>query len=54
MPRDYTEMMGGLDTAIKNGSEDRTNSVVLAVTGKQPKKFRDFAERNKAVWVQDA
>ncbi|KAI3535709.1 AFUA_2G17970 family ergot alkaloid biosynthesis protein [Colletotrichum filicis] len=54
MPRDYAEMMGGLDTAIKNGSEDRTNSVVLAVTGKQPKKFRDFAERNKAVWAQDA
>ncbi|KAJ3942057.1 uncharacterized protein N0V96_007546 [Colletotrichum fioriniae] len=54
MPRDYAEMMGGLDTAIKNGSENRTNSVVLAVTGKQPKKFRDFAERNKAVWTQDA
>ncbi|KAF4782557.1 AFUA_2G17970 family ergot alkaloid biosynthesis protein [Colletotrichum scovillei] len=54
MPRDYAEMMGGLDTAIKNGSEDRTNSVVLAVTGKQPKQFRDFAERNKAVWAQDA
>ncbi|KAK7458316.1 AFUA_2G17970 family ergot alkaloid biosynthesis protein [Colletotrichum acutatum] len=54
MPRDYAEMMGGLDTAIKNGSENRTNSVVLAVTGKQPKKFRDFAERNKVVWAQDA
>ncbi|KXH66681.1 AFUA_2G17970 family ergot alkaloid biosynthesis protein [Colletotrichum salicis] len=51
MPRDYAEMMSGLDTAIKNGSENRTNSVVLAVTGKQPKKFREFAERNKTVWA---
>ncbi|KAK1633482.1 family ergot alkaloid biosynthesis protein [Colletotrichum phormii] len=51
MPRDYAEMMSGLDTAIKNGSENRTNSVVLAVTGRQPKKFREFAERNKTVWA---
>ncbi|CCF41403.1 AFUA_2G17970 family ergot alkaloid biosynthesis protein [Colletotrichum higginsianum] len=51
MPRDYAEMMGGLDTAIKNGSEDRTNSVVLALTGRRPRTFRETAEKNKGVWA---
>ncbi|KAK1573643.1 family ergot alkaloid biosynthesis protein [Colletotrichum navitas] len=54
MPRDYAEMMAGLDTAIKNGSENRTNSVVLALTGKQPRKFRDTAEKHKGVWATAA
>ncbi|TQN69527.1 Agroclavine dehydrogenase, partial [Colletotrichum shisoi] len=51
MPRDYAEMMGGMDAAIKNGSEDRTNSVVLALTGRQPRTFRETAEENKGVWA---
>lgn len=51
MPQDYAEMMGGLDTNIKNGSENRTNSVVLALTGKQPRKFRDVAKEYKSVWA---
>lgn len=51
MPRDYAEMMGAMDTGIKNGSEDRTNSVVLALTGKQPRRFRDTAEKVKNVWA---
>ncbi|GKT47813.1 festuclavine synthase II [Colletotrichum spaethianum] len=54
VPRDYAEMLSGLDTAIKNGSENRTNSVVLALTGKQPRKFRDTAEKNKGVWAESA
>ncbi|KAK1967069.1 family ergot alkaloid biosynthesis protein [Colletotrichum eremochloae] len=53
MPQDYAEMMAGLDTAIKEGSENRTNSVVLAVTGKQPRKFRDTAEKYKGVWATE-
>ncbi|TKW51441.1 Agroclavine dehydrogenase [Colletotrichum tanaceti] len=51
MPRDYAEMMGGLDAAIKNGSEDRTNGVVLALTGRRPRTFRETAEKNKGVWA---
>ncbi|KAK2047274.1 family ergot alkaloid biosynthesis protein [Colletotrichum somersetense] len=54
MPRDYAEMMAALDTAIKNGSENRTNSVVLALTGKKPRKFRDTAEKYKGVWATEA
>ncbi|WQF76492.1 Putative ergot alkaloid biosynthesis protein [Colletotrichum destructivum] len=51
MPRDYADMMGGWDTAIKNGSEDRTNSVVLALTGRRPRTFRETVEKNKGVWA---
>ncbi len=50
MPKDYAELMSALDTSIKHGAEDRTNDVVLSLTGRQPKKFRDFAESVKSVW----
>lgn len=50
MPEDYSRMMSALDIAIKNGSENRTNDVVLAVTGSAPRKFKDFAESAKDVW----
>ncbi|KAK4239073.1 hypothetical protein C8A03DRAFT_43262 [Achaetomium macrosporum] len=50
MPEDYSHMMSALDISIKNGSENRTNDVVLAVTGSAPKKFKDFAESVKEVW----
>jgi hypothetical protein len=51
VPEDYSRMMSSLDTAIKHGSEDRTNDVVLALTGKLPKTFKDWAESSKAVWL---
>ncbi|KAK1992712.1 family ergot alkaloid biosynthesis protein [Colletotrichum falcatum] len=54
MPSDYGEMMAGLDTAIKNGSENQINSVVLELTGKQPTTFRDTAEKDKGVWATAA
>lgn len=41
---DYAQMLAGLDTSIKNGAEDRMNDVVERVTGKAPRRFRDFAE----------
>lgn len=52
-PEDYAKMMGAMDTAIKNGSEDRTNDVVLQLTGKQPARFREFVEQNKDAWPTD-
>ncbi|KAI8182774.1 glycoside hydrolase family 2 [Colletotrichum sp. SAR 10_86] len=54
LPQDYAEMMGAMDTNIKNGSENRTNSVVLAVTGKQPRKFRDVAKELRNVWATES
>ncbi|KAK3335404.1 hypothetical protein B0T19DRAFT_470677 [Cercophora scortea] len=52
MPEDYSRMMGSLDTAIKQGQENRTNDVVELLTGSAPARFRDFAESNKAIWAQ--
>lgn len=54
LPQDYAEMMGAMDTNIKNGSENRTNSVVPALTGKQPRKFRDVAKELRNVWVTES
>lgn len=50
MSRDYGEMMAVLDTNVKHGAEEITNDVVLSLTGKQPKGFRQWAEENKSVW----
>jgi hypothetical protein len=42
MPSDYAKMLAGLDTAIKEGKEDRLSDVVLNVTGRPPKKFEVY------------
>ena len=51
MARDYAEMLAAMDTAIKHGSEERTNDVVLALTGKKPLRFKEWAVGAKAAWV---
>ncbi|KAM0334521.1 hypothetical protein ACHAQA_001551 [Verticillium albo-atrum] len=53
MPEGYAEMMVKLDVDIKNGSEERTNDVILTLTGKAPRKFRDMVEQRKEVWLSD-
>ncbi|KAM7208108.1 hypothetical protein V8F20_001654 [Naviculisporaceae sp. PSN 640] len=50
MPEDYSSMMSALDTGIKYGMENRTNDVVLSVTGVAPKTFKEYAESVKHVW----
>lgn len=40
-----------MDIGINHGGEEKANDVVLSVTGKKPRTFREFAEENKAVWV---
>lgn len=50
IPEDYAKVLAALDIAIKNGAEDRTGDVVLALTGKEARRFRSFAEASKAVW----
>jgi festuclavine dehydrogenase len=42
IPPDYARMLAGLDTAIKDGKENRLNDVVLKVTGHPPKKFEVY------------
>ncbi|KAL2020726.1 hypothetical protein VTK56DRAFT_8026 [Thermocarpiscus australiensis] len=51
MPEDYAKMMSALDTAIKFGSENRTNDVVRTITGRPPRKFIDYAQSVRNVWM---
>jgi festuclavine dehydrogenase len=51
MPDNYSKMMSSLDTAIKHGSENRSNDVVLALTGRTPKTFAEWARSSKSVWL---
>jgi ergot alkaloid biosynthesis protein len=45
MPQEYAAMLAGMDRAIAEGSEDRTTDTVLRLTGRPPRSFRAFAER---------
>jgi hypothetical protein len=38
-------MLAGLDRAIAEGTEDRTTDTVQRLTGRPPRSFRAFAER---------
>lgn len=51
MPAQYANMLASMDAMIAKGSEDRLNDVVLELTGKPPRKFRDFAEASKSCWM---
>lgn len=42
-----------MDTAIARGGEDRVTDEVRAVTGKSPTDFSSFAEKNRAMWLDD-
>jgi hypothetical protein len=42
MPGDYARMLAGLDTAVKEGKENRLSDVVLKVTGRTPMKFEVY------------
>lgn len=54
IPGDYASLLAQLDTAIKNGEEERLNSVILDVTGREPIRFQEFVERcvEKGVWMK--
>lgn len=54
VPDDYAKLLAQLDTAIKNGAEERLNSVILDVTGREPRTFQDFVQRciESGFWVK--
>jgi len=54
IPADYAKLLAELDTTIKNGNEERLNSVILDVTGHQPRKLEDFVEKcaESGVWAR--
>lgn len=51
---DYARMLAGLDTAIREGKEDRLNGVVKDVTGEEPKKLEVFVDEcvGRGIWVK--
>jgi hypothetical protein len=51
MEESYAQILSAMDTAIKHGAENRTNDVVLTLTGRKPKPFRLIAEQSKSVWL---
>jgi uncharacterized protein YbjT (DUF2867 family) len=42
-PRDFAEMLPGLDVAISTGAEDRVTTTVPELTGRPARSFTDFA-----------
>jgi uncharacterized protein YbjT (DUF2867 family) len=45
MPFEFAAMLAGMDRAIAEGAEDRTTDTVQRLTGRPPRSFRAFAER---------
>ncbi|MFE9643952.1 NAD(P)H-binding protein [Streptomyces sp. NPDC006365] len=45
MPAEFAAMLAGMDHAIAEGAEDRTTDTVQRLTGRPPRSFRAFAER---------
>lgn len=53
MPEQHAAVLAAMDTAIRNGSEEhfsRDNDVPGA-TGRPPRSFADFVEKNRDVWA---
>lgn len=48
---EYAKVLAGMDIPIKNCSEEKLNDVVLTVTGRKPKTFKEFAVENKSIWL---
>lgn len=51
LSKEYAQVLAAMDIPIRNGSEERLNDVVLKITGRKPKTFREFALENKSVWL---
>ncbi|MEU8515736.1 NAD(P)H-binding protein [Kitasatospora sp. NPDC048722] len=45
MPREFAELLAGMDRAIAGGAEDRITDTVQRLTGRPPNGFRVVAER---------
>ena len=41
---ELVKALAAMDTAIKDGAEDRLNDAVLKVTGKKPKTLEEFVD----------
>jgi festuclavine dehydrogenase len=52
IPEEYARVLAQLDTAVKQGLENRVNDVVQNVTGKTPVAFEAFVDNciKNGVW----
>ncbi len=52
IPKDYARILAQLDTAIKEGQEERVNDVVMNITGQAPISLGAFISEcmAKGVW----
>ncbi|KAI1075027.1 putative ergot alkaloid A [Whalleya microplaca] len=50
VPAEYAPVLAAADGFVRQGGEERTNGVVEEVTGRAPRRFRDFVEANRGVW----
>lgn len=48
----YANFLANLEELASQGFETASGTAVEDVTGRPPKSFREFAETNKAAWVQ--
>ncbi|MFI1397091.1 NAD(P)H-binding protein [Streptomyces sp. NPDC020681] len=46
IPKEFAELLAGLDRAVAEGAEDRVTGTVAAITGRPPRSFRAFAEEH--------
>lgn len=46
----YAQALAKMDEKIANGAEDRLNQTVEQLTGRPPRTFKDFVEKNRAAW----
>ncbi|KAH9997176.1 putative ergot alkaloid A [Xylariaceae sp. FL0662B] len=50
VPADYAATLAAMDGPVRAGAEDRVNGVVAEVTGRAPRRFRDFVLEKRDVW----
>jgi len=55
LPEDIARVLAGLDTYIKEGKEEIMNDTVEKVTGKAPRRFRDFVGEcvQSGIWLKE-
>jgi festuclavine dehydrogenase len=51
VPEPSAQGLAGMDVAISQGAEERTNDDVLTILGRQPKSLAKFIEENERAWA---
>lgn len=51
IPKELAGMLGMLDTMIAHGGEERLGDGVKKVTGRPPRSFRSYVEKNREKFI---